>query len=277
VADLHAVEELLRAIWQAEPGHAPIEANLLQALAHAGHYVAGGRLDGRLVGVAVAFACLPATGRPVALHSHIAGVDPGVQHRHIGFALKLHQRAWAMARGFDEVVWTFDPLVGRNAFFNLTRLGATVGEYHANFYGAMRDGINVGDETDRCVARWQLAGRRATAAAERQLPEPDGDALRAEGAVVLLDDDGGHPRPHPDLAADPAAALAAGLALVRVPADIVALRAADPKAATAWRRAVRDTLGVALDEGFVADGMTRSGWYVLRAGAGAGQQGPAGW
>src|SRR3712207_7442617 len=65
------------------------------------------------------------------------------------FRSKLHQRAWAIARGVHEVAWTFDPLVARNAWFNLTKLGARATEYLPNFYGPMDDGINGADESDR--------------------------------------------------------------------------------------------------------------------------------
>ena len=44
------------------------------------------------------------------------------------------------------MTWTFDPLVSRNARFNLTKLGAHAVEYLPDFYGAMEDGINSNDE-----------------------------------------------------------------------------------------------------------------------------------
>ena len=66
----------------------------------------------RMVGASAGFFSAPPDP---ALHSHITGVAPGGQHRGIGFALKLHQRAWALARAVPVIVWTFDPLVARNA------------------------------------------------------------------------------------------------------------------------------------------------------------------
>ncbi len=56
--------------------------------------------------------------------------------------MKLHQRAWAIARGIPVIEWTFDPLVARNAYFNIRKLGAMPVEYLPNFYGIMGDGIN---------------------------------------------------------------------------------------------------------------------------------------
>src|ERR687886_297223 len=105
----------------------------------------------RLVAASAGFFTAPPE---CALHSHITGVAPTDAHRGIGFALKLHQRAWALARGVRLVVWTFDPLVARNAWFNLAKLGALPTAYLESFYGAMSDGINAGEESDRVLVDW---------------------------------------------------------------------------------------------------------------------------
>ena len=105
------------------------------------------------------------TARPdLALHSHITGVAPHGQGRGIGFALKVHQRAWALARGVPAIVWTFDPLVARNAWFNLAKLGATPTAYLEDFYGPMTDAINAGMASDRAVTwKWTQAVAPPTA------------------------------------------------------------------------------------------------------------------
>ena len=119
LADLEQVVELFNGIWgRSDNPPAPLE--LLRAFAKAGNYVGGAVRDGRLVGACVGFFHAPGED---ALHSHIAGVaDTG---RSVGFALKLHQRAWALLHGVSEIVWTFDPLIARNAWFNLVKLAAT--------------------------------------------------------------------------------------------------------------------------------------------------------
>ena len=90
---------------------------------------------------------------------------PGLTGRHVGFALKLHQRAWALLRGVSEIAWTFDPLVSRNAYFNLVKLGAQPAEYLPNFYGTMLDTINGDDDSDRLLVRWRLRSPHVVAAA----------------------------------------------------------------------------------------------------------------
>ena len=247
-----AVAALFDRVWGTDD--APVmPANLLHAVTHAGNYLAAAHDGDRLIGGAFGF--LGERDGQIHLHSHMTGVDPEVQRGGVGFALKLHQRAWALARNLARVEWTFDPLVRHNGYFNLVKLGAEIVDYHENFYGEMPDGINQGDESDRVVVSWDLASPRVTAACERGLDEPDLDRLRAAGAMVSLDyEDELHPR---------IAEVQASVLLCRIPEDVVALRHTYPDAALLWRRALRESLGGALRNGHRAVAITRSGWYVL--------------
>jgi predicted GNAT superfamily acetyltransferase len=251
--ELRRVADLFAAIWQTSDEDAPLSPDLLKALSHIGGYVAGAWLDDALVGASVGLLADDG-GRP-GLHSHITGILPAARGRGVGRALKLHQRTWALERGMARITWTFDPLVRRNARFNLTKLGAVGAAYHPNFYGSMQDAINKDDESDRCEVVWDLAGPRAVAAAEGQWAEPDLDQLRDAGAVeVLVEGAGGQPEAHQS---------DAPLRLCWVPPDIVGLRALDRTQARAWRLALRGALGDALAHGLVATGVSKSGWYVL--------------
>jgi predicted GNAT superfamily acetyltransferase len=254
VARLGEMLELFDRVWGAAPG-TMLSLATARALEHAGSYVAGAfdPRDGRLVGAVVGLFGL--RERRLMLHSHIAGVDPAAQGRAVGFALKQHQRAWALAAGISTVEWTFDPLVRRNTFFNVTKLGVRVVAYHPDFYGPMADALNAGEPTDRCVARWDLASPAATAAAGGGAAEPDRAALLAGGATVVLDQaPDGRPLARPPTA---------GTLLAWVPADVVALRARAPELAHSWRLALRATLEGALGGGHALTGATRDGWYVL--------------
>ncbi|MFC6880613.1 GNAT family N-acetyltransferase [Actinomadura yumaensis] len=244
VAGLSELEDLygvVDAVWRPGPDAAPVQVELLRALAHSGNYVAGAFEDGRMVGVSVGFLAAPPG---VSLHSHITGaVRPGA-----GWALKLHQREWALARGLSRITWTFDPLVRRNAHFNLVKLGARPEEYLPSFYGAVEDSINGGDETDRVLAVWPLNDARVVAAVEgRREAVPD-------GAVALGERDG-----RPVRGEGGGATL-----LVAVPEDVRELRRRDRGLAREWRLAVRDVLG-----GLMADGARVTGFgpggYVVEA------------
>ena len=116
-----------------------------------------------MLGACVGFWAAP--DRP-AMHSHIAGVTSAARGRDLGFALKLHQRAWALRCGVPVINWTFDPLIARNAHFNLRKLGGRPVKYAVNYYGEMPDAINAGDETDRMLLRWELGSAEARAACD---------------------------------------------------------------------------------------------------------------
>lgn len=234
--DVQAAAALFCRIWRTPSDRPPLSAELLRALEHAGAYVAGAWLDDELVGASAGF--LGLDGAAPVLHSHISGV--GLPGRGIGAALKLHQRAWALERGIPAITWTFDPLVRRNAWFNLSKLGTVGVEHLVDFYGAMTDGVNSGESSDRLFTRWDLTVP----------PRPHDGA----GGVEVLADSGGQPTPTP---AD------AAVRLVALPPDVETLRRTDPPAARAWRLAVRDALETGFAAGLLARGTTRSGHLVL--------------
>lgn len=252
--DLRELEALLAAIWE-RPDEPPINTDLLMALAHSGNYVAGARAGGRLVGGLVGWLGARAA-HELHLHSHILGVVTGSQVAGVGFELKQHQRRWCLERGVDTIEWTTDPLVRRNAYFNLTKLGARATEYLVNFYGAMTDGLNAGEESDRLLISWKLDSPSARAAANGQAAEPDIAGLVRDGAVATLSvGDAGEPVR--------GGASGARVLICQVPEDIVALRHADPALARSWRLAIRGTVHDAIRAGYEVTGATRTGWYVL--------------
>ena len=247
---LREVERLLITIWGMSPHGAPIPFDLLRSISHAGcnvsaAYDSGGRLCGAAVGIV--------SPGGSATYSLIAGVLPGTGDKGIGFALKQHQRAWSLARGIDSITWTFDPLVSRNARFNLTKLGAVASEYAQNFYGEMQDEINAHDESDRLVAVWPLSSPRTIEASQGPVPALDVSAA-ALGNVLECGPD-----------KQPVLLEADGIIWCRAPRDIVAMRVRDPEQASQWRSQLRRILEPALASGYMASGVTRSGWYRLTA------------
>jgi predicted GNAT superfamily acetyltransferase len=98
------------------------------------------------------------------LHSHMLAVLPAYRNRGLGRGLKLAQRDDALARGFDLMEWTFDPLEIKNAHLNIVRLGAIARCYLPNFYGPSTSPLQGGLPTDRLVAEWWLRSPRVLAA-----------------------------------------------------------------------------------------------------------------
>lgn len=220
--ELREVDDVLRRVWGTDRPLLPLE--VLVAISHAGGYVAVARRDGATVGASVGLLAVH-DGRP-ALHSHVTGLLAPARASGLGRAMKLHQRDWALARDIDTIVWTFDPLVRRNAWFNIAVLGADVADYLPSFYGNMTDAINAGDESDRLLVAWDL---------RRGVP----DAPR-DGSDVGGDRD-----------------------LVPTPVDVVELRRITPDEVAAWRSSTRAALTDAFAAGRSIVGFTRTGDYVI--------------
>ena len=256
LVELQDVVRLFSAIWGRD-ANPPMTVELLRAFSKAGNYV-GGAFDETSEGVRMVGACVGFFHAPAddALHSHIAGVERGLNGRHVGFALKLHQRGWALRRGVSEIAWTFDPLVSRNAYFNIVKLGAQPDEYLPNFYGTMLDTINGADDSDRLLVRWRLGDPAVVAACVgRSASAVIADEIAAGAVVALGIGADGAPEPGD---------LSGPTALVAVPRDIGTLRDADPALAQRWRVAVRESLTVLLADGGRISGFDRAGWYVVR-------------
>jgi predicted GNAT superfamily acetyltransferase len=257
--EFDAVNHLYAEIWRPDPRNPPMTSELLRAFSKAGNYVAGAFDGDELLGACVGFFGAPAEE---TLHSHIAGVSGAARGRNVGFAMKLHQRAWSMMRGLSVVAWTFDPLVRRNAYFNLVKLAARPEEYLANFYGSMRDAINGGDDSDRLLVHWRLDDPLVVAACLGTTSAADAQLELASGAVIALSVSA---RGGPAVGAlDALTGLDARTFLVAIPADIEALRAGDPGCAKDWRIAVRETLGAMITDGARVTGFDPAGHYVLR-------------
>jgi len=180
IDEAFAASAVLAEVWGGDRSGMP--PNLLRALAQSGNYAFGLYDGARLVGASVAFFAAPAER---SMHSHITGVLPGLQSQGLGRILKQHQREWALAHDVGHITWTFDPLVARNAHFNLRVLGTRVTDYLVNHYGPMDDGVNRGDESDRIMVSWALAAPPApTPPDERVVASvsvpPDIEAVRRE-------------------------------------------------------------------------------------------------
>jgi predicted GNAT superfamily acetyltransferase len=207
--ELAVASQVINAVWDDASLTSP---SMLRAYTWFGNPTIGAFADGRLIGASVGFL---APGGGVHLHSHITGLLPEHQLAGVGFGLKSAQRDWCLANGVDEVTWTFDPMLARNAHFNLRKLGARATALLPDFYGPMDDGINRGDETDRLEVHWLVSSPAVVERMQGTVPPP---AAVSDHRTVAL------------------------------PEDYAALRAGDPEAARSERKRVR----VELEEGFAA-------------------------
>lgn len=253
IEEVHTFEEcrevvaLLDQIWSVEDASI-LDLHLLIAMAHSGNYVVLARAGDEPVGAAMGFFGPPGT----PFHSHIVGVAGSATGRGIGRAIKAHQRDWCLARGTDRMVWTYDPLVARNAHFNIRVLGGLPVEYLPDFYGEMPDSVNIGQGSDRIVLGWDLGGASAaTANAVAEVP--------AGTPHVVLGNTAEAPG-EPDLA------VPAGVdwARIGIPWDIEALRRTDPELGRLWRERTRAAFLPLLADGWRVQDFDDDGYYLLR-------------
>jgi predicted GNAT superfamily acetyltransferase len=152
LADADAILRVMIATWGE---HQLLPREEIVALAESGNVPWGADSEGETIGYVLGWVGVdPEDG--LHLHSHMLAALPDRRHRGVGYALKLAQRAACLDQGIHLVRWTFDPMIARNAWFNLGKLGAIADRFRRNFYGEMADSLNAGERSDRLVVRWEL-------------------------------------------------------------------------------------------------------------------------
>jgi predicted GNAT superfamily acetyltransferase len=163
--ELHACVVLQKEVWN----FTDIELVPLRIFVVAekvGGQVMGAFEGGDLVGFAMA---IPGyrSGHPY-LYSHMLAVRKEYRNAGVGRRLKWLQREDGMARGFELMEWTFDPLEIKNAYLNIEKLGAISRRYNENQYGITSSPLQGGLPTDRLVAEWWFKSRRVERVATRE-------------------------------------------------------------------------------------------------------------
>lgn len=245
--NLEELEECVR--LQEETWGANFSERVPTAILHVGQLLGGvsaGAWDaeGELVGFV--FGLTGLRDGVLAHWSDMLAVRPTVRDAGLGQRLKHFQRDQVLGLGVSTMYWTFDPLQSRNAYLNLTKLGAVVREYREDMYGNSDSPLHRGIGTDRFVALWLLDSERVERRVAGLAASADTAALasRAE-AALRVDDRSGAPRPvDVDTLPD------ADVVRVPIPSNIDTLKAADPGLAVGWRTATRRVFTHYLDAGF---------------------------
>jgi len=223
LAQQSQAREIFDSTWSLDAG-TEITPNLLQAMVHSGSYLSGVFVENKIVGAAFAF---PATNSGLHLHSHMTAVLDEYRDKGVGYALKIDQWNWAKKNNYPQLSWTFDPLVRRNAKLNIVKLGVNISAYYSNFYGAMPDALNAGDESDRLMVSWST----------------DRDEPKARELIT-------HPKPD-DI-------------LIEIPEDIIVIRSRNQSESMKWRRQVRDQFLAAFEKNGKVIGFSTNNEYVVR-------------
>lgn len=272
INEMFQAEELQRAVWQ-DTDTSIIPAHLMTSAVRSGGLLIGAYVDQKLVGFVFGFPGFYGTpdGPRLKHYSSILGVLPEWQGLGIGFALKRAQ--WQMVRhqGIDRITWTFDPLLSRNAWLNITRLGAVCTTYLRDVYGDMQDALNIGIPSDRFDVDWWVNSQRVY----RRLSRRRRNALKLNhflaGGAALINPLETEVQDPPDVDLLPGVNLgkAQPFLLVEIPSDFLAIKTADINLAARWRNHTRLIFELLFAAGYIVTDFARSSddpprsYYVL--------------
>ena len=132
----------------------------------AGGWTLGAFVADRLVGFVHHLAAVRGNNEILG-YSHMMAVAKDYQNKGVGARLKWAQRERALRESRKLIKWTWDPMLARNAHFNLNRLGATVQTYLDDFYGIDYGADErLGLPSDRLSATWEIDSARVHALAK---------------------------------------------------------------------------------------------------------------
>ncbi len=260
LGELVALRELFDSAWGRSNNTSVVPLEVLRAASMSGNYVVAAMVGGELGGGG--FGMLGMSGGAPYLHSHVLAVSAALRGQGLGLAVKHHQRQWALDRGLSSISWTFDPLVRRNAHFNLSRLGAHPTRYLVNWYGRRDDSIDAG-EGDRFLVEWPVQ-----LSADGPGGFPDSPTARAvadfEQMPIRLKDENSAPVVLDREESEPGTPF-----IAEIPDDIVRLRGRRPDLAAMWTLAFRQVVGGAMSRGYVVSGLRHNGYALMMPGDGA--------
>jgi predicted GNAT superfamily acetyltransferase len=249
IPQMKALEKLQQEVW----GWSEFDVTPLMdfiILKELGGTLIGGFDGERLVGFAFGFVGYD-KGQTV-FHSHMLGVHPLYRECGLGLRLKLAQRSAALAREFERITWTFDPLQSTNAHLNFHKLGVVANRYKINFYGDQSSASlyrHIG--TDRLWVDWFLKSKRVTDRLEKREQKPLAPANPKDAEYLIQIRSDGLPDRNPtDL-------LGSSACLIEIPTNIGSLQQHNPEAAVAWRKTTRSAFVDAFAAGYVVDDFSR--------------------
>lgn len=273
--ELRKVEDLQTLVWG---GKDVVPAHMMKAAVDAGGVVIGAYNKNDLLGFIYGFVGLhDYDGETGIKHcSHMLAVHPEFQGSGLGY--KLKQAQWKVVRkqGLELITWTYDPLESKNAFLNITKLGAITRVYKKEYYGAMKDQLNFGIASDRLVVEWWLNSQRALMRlGERSQPLTLDHYISGNTEIInsVKWNSEGFPVPNKDRMdklEDPDNR--PKLLMFQIPSDYQSIKIGDKKLAVEWRQYARVIFNLFFNHGYIVTdfvyqkGDPSAGYYVFSHG-----------
>ncbi|MGB1286947.1 MAG: hypothetical protein ACPG7F_10470 [Aggregatilineales bacterium] len=242
------------------PGHM-----LVNTVQYGGH-VLGAYDNDRMIGAAIAFlgTLIPVddprpAGDALAIMSKRAIVLPEYRGAGVGEALKRMQYEIAIRQGIQLIRWTFDPVLSRNAYFNISKLGTVIQHYEENYFGEAAAHPTL--EADRVVANWWVGHSHSEAHLQNNLAKPVLSQLQSQSGTLVIE------RLTPDNCVDSPESVpdvtGYETILVSLPFDFSAIEVENSEHARQWRDFLRDALKTCLAAGYIITGFVREGERVF--------------
>jgi predicted GNAT superfamily acetyltransferase len=273
IADMLPIEGLQHAIWGYDK---PYPARLLLVIAETGGQVLGAYWQGRMIGFSFMLYARGHPGEGSYFHSQLVGVLPEHRDRNVGFLIKGAQRQYALDLGLDKIEWTFDPLQGRNGYFNVRKLGTVIRRYRPDYYGQLDSTFTRAIASDRCFAEWFVRTPRVEAHIAAREPGPSLEEVLRPPYVSITRVE--HSASGPPRLVGYRLGLEGERLVVEVPADFQLIMG-DVRLAEEWRAKTREIFLHYLNgRGYVVTdcvsgmaGGRRRNLYVLSSPAAAGE------
>ncbi len=267
--EIALVEELQRHVWSGNETEV-VPSHILITAIHNGGLIIGAFVQEdeseaeTMVGFVFGFPGMYSTpdGPRLKHCSHMLAVLPEYRDQGVGFILKRAQ--WQMVRhqGVDRITWTYDPLLSRNAYLNVSKLGAVCNTYRRNEYGELRDTMNEGLPSDRFQVDWWVNSHRVNRRLSRHARRPLNLGHYLGGGAQLINptamDTNGFPHPGSSERYEPLLRPSstgkpdvAPILLVEIPSNFHQLKAADINLALRWRLHARGLFEDLFNQGYL--------------------------
>ncbi len=245
---MDAAVELQKVYWGENMADL-VPANMLLSITRYGGHLHAAYDDENMVGLLMGFLgadISPGDTRNAPAQMYVMSkrmvVLPEYRGQKIGERLKQAQREFAQRHNIQLVLWTFDPLLSRNAYLNLHKLGAIGQKYEKDYFGT--DASNPVLSADRLQVNWWVNHPALTNRPELDVskaPLVNGVSFTDEGLLV----------PHEFRMVE------GEVLRLEIPMEFVPLERVDPALGKRWRDNVREAFTELLKAGYLATDFIR--------------------